>query len=244
MTGPAAAVRPARRARRAAAGLVLAVAAAGGLAGWGPGADGGGRDVPAPPPEDAASTSAPAAAAGDPPAPAVRGEAGGEPLAAAVRPLPGAPALPDAPAGAAEPTALTVDSIGVSSATVRPVGVEPDGDMEIPAASEVGWYRFGARPGEAGAAVLAAHIAYDGVDGVFRHLDDLRPGDGVTVGFDDGTTRRFVVDRVEQYDKAELPDEIFAREGEPEVVLITCGGEFDSDERRYEDNVVAFTRPA
>jgi hypothetical protein len=238
VTGPAAAVRPARRARRAAASLVLLAAVGGGLAGWGWDTAGRGTDAPAPAPEIASP--APSPAPGSPPAPAAEAES----VAGSVRSLPAAPAVPEAAPAAPAPTALTIDSIGVSSAAVRPVGVEPDGDMEIPAASEVGWYRFGPRPGEAGSAVLAAHIAYDGVDGVFRHLEDLQPGDGVTLGFDDGTTQRFVVTRVAQYDKAALPDETFARDGDPQMVLITCGGDFDSDERRYEDNVVAITRPA
>ncbi len=46
-----------------------------------------------------------------------------------------------------------------------------------------------------------------------------------------------------QYGKELLPtDAIFAREGEPTLALVTCGGPFDG--RRYEDNVVVFARPA
>ena len=238
MTGPAADVRPARRGRRVGAWLVLLVAFAGGLAGWGWGAGDRDADIADPAPQIAVPTPPPA------PGPAPAPADGGGALADQVRSLPAAPAVPEAPDAAPVPTALTIDGIGVSSATVRPVGVEPDGDMEIPPASEVGWYRFGPRPGEAGSAVLAAHVAYDGVDGVFRRLVDLRPGDGVTVGFADGTTQRFVVTDVVQHDKDELPDELFARDGEPQVALITCGGEFDSDERSYEDNIVAIARPA
>jgi hypothetical protein len=37
---------------------------------------------------------------------------------------------------------------------------------------------------------------------------------------------------------------VWAREGDPQLVLITCGGEFDAQARSYEDNVVAFARPA
>jgi hypothetical protein len=35
-----------------------------------------------------------------------------------------------------------------------------------------------------------------------------------------------------------------ARDGDPQLVLITCGGEFDTEARSYADNVVAFARPA
>ena len=165
------------------------------------------------------------------------------------------PVVPDVPVREASLSALSartvvppvrveLPALGVA-ADVDQVGVADDGQMELPPDPDrVGWYRFGSRPGEAGSAVLAAHVAYDGVDGVFRRLVDLRPGDGVTVGFADGATQRFVVTDVVQHDKDELPDDLFARDSEPGLALITCGGEFDSDERSYEDNIVAIARPA
>jgi LPXTG-site transpeptidase (sortase) family protein len=167
------------------------------------------------------------------------------PLAGAVRPLPPAPVTPDVPVGGPEPTALTIEALGVSGAPVRPVGVEPAGGaMEIPPVDEVGWYRYGARPGDPGSTVLAAHVAYDGVDGVFRRLADLGAGDRVTVALSDGSTQAFVVTDVALYPKSELPAAVWARDGDPQLVLITCGGEFDAEARSYEDNVVVFARPA
>lgn len=149
-----------------------------------------------------------------------------------------------APAEGPRPVALTIDSIGVRDALVRPVGVEPNGDLEVPPAEEVGWYRYGPAPGDAGSAVLAAHIAFDGVDGVFRHLIDVEPGARVEVVFDDGTVAEFEVVGRRQYDKLLLPgDEIFGRAGVPRLALITCGGEFDPVEQSYRDNIVAFAVP-
>ena len=148
---------------------------------------------------------------------------GRSPLADLVEPVGSAeydPAEHEAPTRTV--AALTLPAIGVASATVRPVGVEPNGEMEIPPADEVGWYRYGAAPGE-GSAVLAAHIAYDGVDGVFRRLDRLAPGDEVEVRFDDGTALRYRVRALATYDKDELPDEVFDRDGPDQLVLITCG---------------------
>jgi len=78
-------------------------------------------------------------------------------------------ALPDE---RAVPVRLRVPALAID-AEIIPVGVTAVGDYEVPPASQVGWYRFGSVPGEAGSAVLAAHIAWDGVDGVFRHLADL-----------------------------------------------------------------------
>jgi LPXTG-site transpeptidase (sortase) family protein len=150
------------------------------------------------------------------------------------------PAEHEAPARS--PSGLSVPAIGVEAAVVRPVGVEPSGEMEIPPAEEVGWYRFGAAPGE-GSAVLAAHIAYDGVDGVFRRLDRLAPGDEVTVRFDDGAELTYRVRELATYDKDELPDAVFDRGGPDQLVLITCGGDFNPTLRSYESNVVAYADP-
>jgi LPXTG-site transpeptidase (sortase) family protein len=146
-------------------------------------------------------------------------------------------------ADAVVPTALRIDALGVSGAPVLPVGVDGAGELAVPAASDVGWYRYGPRPGEAGVTVLAAHIAFNGVDGVFRHLDDLRPGDTVMVELDDGTVQEYRITRLSQHPKSELPPELWARDGAPRLALVTCGGSFDPSRRSYEDNVVAWAEP-
>lgn len=142
------------------------------------------------------------------------------------------------------PTSISIEGIGVAKAPVTDVGVEDNGDMEIPGADSVGWYRFNATPGEAGSAVLAAHISFDGRPGVFRYLDEANVGDRVVVEFDDGTTREFEIFELAQYDKQELPDHrVFAKTGDPVLTLITCGGDFNRSLRSYEDNVVAYAIP-
>lgn len=142
------------------------------------------------------------------------------------------------------PVALTIDGIAISDAPIRDVGVEPNGEMEIPGATEVGWYRWSPSPGREGSSVLAAHIAFNGRDGVFRNLDDLEVGERFTVHYDDGTERDFEITEMGQYDKEELPfDRVFSKTGEPSVVLITCGGDFNRGLNSYEDNVVAYADP-
>jgi len=213
------------------------------LAGVACGAPAGDRDVPAGPQAGPPPSSATTAEAAPPAAPERDG--GRSPLADRVQPLDSArydPAEHQAPTR--QVTGLSLPAIDVDGAPVDAVGVEPNGEMEIPPADEVGWYRFGASPGEPGSAVLAAHVAYDGVDGVFRHLDRLAPGDEVVVGFDDGSTERYLVTDVVTFDKRALPDDLFSRQVPERLVLITCGGEFNPSLRSYESNVVAFAAPA
>jgi sortase (surface protein transpeptidase) len=144
----------------------------------------------------------------------------------------------------AVPTSISIEGIGVAEAPVIDVGVEENGDMEIPGADSVGWYRFNPTPGEPGSAVLAAHISYNGNPGVFRYLADVEIGSRVVVAFDDGTTTEFEIIELAQYDKQELPDDrVFAKDGDPILTLITCGGDFNRSLRSYEDNIVANAIP-
>jgi len=141
------------------------------------------------------------------------------------------------------PTSLVIEDIDVAAA-VTPVGVEDDGDMEVPAADRAGWYRFGPSPGAAGSAVLAAHVDDDGREGAFFRLGELRPGATVVVGHDDGSTQRFEVTETLQVAKADLASSgVFDRAGPARLALITCGGDFDREARSYRDNVVVLAVP-
>ena len=98
-------------------------------------------------------------------------------------------------------------------------------------------------PGEDGASVLAGHVDYDGLPGVFFELASATVGDKVVVQLDDGVERTFELTEVTRYDKDSLPaDAVWRRDGDPTLVLITCGGAFDPVRRTYESNTVAFAR--
>ncbi|MGI9611435.1 MAG: class F sortase [Acidimicrobiales bacterium] len=134
--------------------------------------------------------------------------------------------------------------LGVDGNAVRPVGVEENGEYEVPIASEVGWYRYGSAPGEPGSSVLAGHIAYDGENGVFADLVDAELGSVVEITLDDGTALAYEIVELVSYDKTALPfEEIFSESGPDRIVLITCGGNFNPGLRSYESNVVAYASP-
>jgi hypothetical protein len=151
------------------------------------------------------------------------------------------------PARAAEPPVqVQVASAGIDMEVV-PVGVESGGFMELPPNPAIaGWYRFGPDPWSPdGNTVISAHIdAPDYPIGPFAALRDLGPDTEVTVRGADGSTAAYSVVSVTYYPKQELPtDAIFARAGTKALVLITCGGEFDSTTGRYADNVVVVAAP-
>jgi hypothetical protein len=144
------------------------------------------------------------------------------------------------------PTRLVIRDLGVD-ATIKGVGVQQDGAMVIPAApTSVGWYRYGAAPGDPeGNTVIAGHVATreDG-PGALAPLRGATPGMRVTVTTADGVQHRYEVVGRELIVKKALPvDEIFAREGKPLLVLITCGGEYLPELRSHRDNVVVTAVP-
>jgi LPXTG-site transpeptidase (sortase) family protein len=141
------------------------------------------------------------------------------------------------------PAALWIDDLALW-APIRGVGFQADGQLEIPDETEVGWYRFGSVPGRAGSTVLAAHVTWNDTVGPFFRLPELEPGDQIKVLLDDGSTRRYEVFERAQYGKSELPaDRIWTREGDETLVLITCGGDFNRQIRRYTDNIVIYAVP-
>lgn len=166
------------------------------------------------------------------------------PLADLVRPIGTARYDPAEHVAPARPVTISIPDLGVDRAPIDPVGVKDEGELDVPDPLVVGWYTGSPVPGASGASVLAAHVNYDGVPGVFRHLRDLRAGELVEIGYEDGTTRAFVIAAVELYDKDELPEErVWAKDGDPTLVLFTCGGRYNRAQRSYEDNVVAFAEP-
>ena len=137
------------------------------------------------------------------------------------------------------PTRVRVPAIDVDSGLVR-LGVDEDRVLVPPTDfGTAGWFAGGPAPGATGPAVLAGHV--DSAEGpaVFFRLADLAPGDEVLVDRADGSTARFEVRSVDRYPKDAFPtDEVYGPTTGPELRLITCGGEFDADERSYRDNVV------
>ena len=143
-----------------------------------------------------------------------------------------------------EPIGLFIDSIDVDDYPVRDIGLEDDGQLEIPDETEIGWYRYGATAGHPGSTVMAAHVSWNRTLGPFSNLGRVDPGDRVIVTLDDGTTREYEVTERTMYGKLELPrDRIWRRTGAEELVLITCGGEFNPEIRRYKSNIVVYAVP-
>jgi hypothetical protein len=145
----------------------------------------------------------------------------------------------------APPSAFRLPSAEVS-APVTPIGVRLDGELRIPeSARVVGWWVGSAPAGSPrGSTVLTGHVdsARDGV-GAFAALRDVAVGAEVelTDTFRGRHPYRVVARRT--YPKYALPADVFRVRGPARLVLITCGGPFDSAAGRYRDNVVVYAVP-
>ncbi|MGV9939149.1 class F sortase [Streptomyces sp. NPDC003401] len=174
--------------------------------------------------------------------------AGRTPGAPSAAPVTSPASSPGSPAGAARPpvrsapVALRIPAIGVDTPVVR-LGLRADGRVEVPAVTaddRAGWYRYSPTPGQTGPSVILGHVTVgEHGDGVFRRLDRLRPGDGITARLENGTSVDFEVTAVRTVGKTEFPTtDVYGNVDRPELRLITCGGPVTGD--GYRDNVIVF----
>lgn len=151
-------------------------------------------------------------------------------------------ALPDL---SFEPTRLTIASLQVS-APVVPVKVDAGGGLTIPDdPATIGWWSGGAAPGSPVGTVLAAgHVDSAQLGrGALFHLSQAPIGAIVTVSAE-GHRQSYRVTARRRYLKTDLPwRTLFAQTATPRLVLVTCGGDFDSRTRHYTDNVVVLAVP-
>ncbi|MFZ0216649.1 MAG: class F sortase [Candidatus Dormiibacterota bacterium] len=135
---------------------------------------------------------------------------------------------------------LRIPRISVDAA-VEAVGVDPQGDMAVPARpDDVGWYQPGVRPGQPGDAVVDGHLDWTTGPAVFWQLKELQPGDEIFVTLAGDPTLRFVVSKSFSVPYTARPDSfgLFSRSGSPTLSLITCDGAWDATNHVYQQRLV------
>ena len=144
-----------------------------------------------------------------------------------------------------QPRMLTIPRLDLKM-PITAVTVDDNGAMAVPSRpTEIGWYAYGPRPGSThGSAVLGGHVDSReyGVGPLFG-LKQLRRNDEIIIKTTTGT-ERFRVTTVRLISKQNLDlRNVFKREGEPLLRILTCGGTY----RRsggYQANVVVTGEPA
>lgn len=138
------------------------------------------------------------------------------------------------------PLRLLIPKLKVD-APISYMGLTANGEMDVPPdLINVGWYKFGTKPGEQGSAVIAGHLEGTEDLGVFIDLDKLRAGDIVTVHNDRDENVSFSVRETKLYKQDERPNEIFNKTDGRYLNLITCAGTWDNMKKRYSHRLVVF----
>lgn len=120
---------------------------------------------------------------------------------------------------------IAIPNLGLDAHLIT-MGVSADGVMEIPAGvGNVGWYSFSGRPGEGSNIVLVSMRVHYAGAAVFEGLEELEPGDTITLSWEDGREYRY---RIISYEVPTDPqarlESVIGSTGQDVITLIgTCG---------------------
>lgn len=146
------------------------------------------------------------------------------------------------------PVRIRIPKLGID-APIEEVGITGSGEMAVPSTYEaVGWYVYGAIPGEKGNSVLAGHLDTAlGRPAVFWELKKISLGDNFFVEKNNGIMDEFVVVRMEEFDyqaDVAVRNEIFGpNNDESKIYLITCTGRWIREARSYDKRLVVTAVP-
>jgi LPXTG-site transpeptidase (sortase) family protein len=139
------------------------------------------------------------------------------------------------------PRSIHIGRLGITS-SVLPIHVADNALIPPSDPDVLGWWADGARPGDPRGSVLVTGHTVSTGDAALDRLEELRPGDAVTV-----RTRRdtveYAVRRVTIIDKglvARRAERLFSQRVPGRLVLVTCG---EWDGTRHRSNVVVTARP-
>lgn len=131
---------------------------------------------------------------------------------------------------------LVIPSIDLD-ALIIDVGINEKGEMDVPSGkgSDVGWYKFGTKPGEVGSAVIDAHVY-----AAFARLREVKEGDDIYVVSKEQTLHFKAHVRV-VYPLSDVPrDLLFERSDARRLNLITCAGELTEDRSTYDHRLIVY----
>jgi sortase (surface protein transpeptidase) len=140
------------------------------------------------------------------------------------------------------PLRLTIPSIQVDAKFETPLGLTPEGAVEVPVAYDtVGWYKYGPTPGEKGPAVIFGHVdTYEG-PAVLYSLGQVHEGDKIFIERADGSTVTFAVQGFERVKQNEFPNEnVYGNLSYAGIRIVTCSGVFDKKSQHYSHNLIVY----
>jgi sortase (surface protein transpeptidase) len=144
------------------------------------------------------------------------------------------------------PRLLTIPSINLAREVID-VGIADDGKLDVPPNyTQVGWYKYGALPGEIGSAVLDGHVDNGAaIAGPFKKLRYVKIGDAIYVKDADGSQKKFIVTSSKIYPTNKFPGElVFHDKSGALLKIITCHGNFIPSIDTYDQRLIVTAKLA
>jgi sortase (surface protein transpeptidase) len=139
------------------------------------------------------------------------------------------------------PSLITIPSLQIS-APFEDLGLNSDHTIEVPKNNMgVGWFIYGAKPGQLGSFVVVGH--FDSLKGpaIFTKLKKIKSGDKILITRDDGTVITYQADTISQFSQNNFPTKaIYGSVPYAGIRLITCSGVWDKQAGHYSQNLVVF----
>ena len=144
-----------------------------------------------------------------------------------------------------DPERLSIPSLGVEGC-IQNVGIDQFGAVAVPTNIHVaGWYINSVRPGESGVSIIDGHINGNFTnDGIFQHLDQLRPGEVVTITRGNGAVLRYEVTSVQSVALEQAAEALFSKETsiKSQLNLITCGGRWNDKIKQFDHRIIVTSK--
>jgi Sortase domain len=143
------------------------------------------------------------------------------------------------------PTSVDIPAIGVHATKLMPLGLDRNGAIETPPLSQpmvLGYYTRSSPPCVPGPNkvpfALVGHIDGQGKQGVLYRLKNLKPGDTVTVGLDNGQHCTYRINKLAKYNKHDVPfNDVWGPTVDAQIRVVSCGGRYVGPPDYYEDNL-------
>jgi hypothetical protein len=143
------------------------------------------------------------------------------------------------------PTSVDIPALGVHATHLMPLGLDKNGAIETPPLSQpmvLGYYTRSSPPCVPGPNkvpfALIGHVDGSGKPGVLVKLKNLKAGDTVTVGLDNGKSCTYRINKLAQYEKQDVPvQDVWGPTADAQIRIISCGGPFIGAPYYYRDNL-------
>lgn len=143
-----------------------------------------------------------------------------------------------------QPRSLEIPTLSVNS-FIQQVGIDQFGAIATPSNIHMtGWYNGSVKPGEDGISIIDGHVSGRYESAVFSDLKNIKQGEPLTILYGNNRRVDFTVVEVSQYAKEEASQHIFKKlpAVDQQLVLVTCGGTFNTSDQSYDQRVLVYAQ--